>query len=164
MFCFGLNANAVPAPEAPSKLLGIPLYSAQSHLLVGPFPDSPTMYSGCVLYVFVWLLDYCSTLDHWEQGPCLFLNHCYTFLRPRTVWVHSRSSVNHLGIKERKKGGREGGWMPGVKRLIALLYKILSKMGSYDTHHFWRAEGSTHFELMRDTHMQARSQPQFPHP
>lgn len=54
--------------------------------------------------------------------------------------------------------------MPGVKRLIALLYKILSKMGSYDTHHFWKAEGSTHFELMRDTHMQARSQPQFPHP
>lgn len=54
--------------------------------------------------------------------------------------------------------------MPGEKRLIALLYKILSKMGSYDTHHFWRAEGSTHFELMRDTHMQARSQPQFPHP
>lgn len=55
--------------------------------------------------------------------------------------------------------------MLGVKRLIALLCKILSKMGSYDTHHFWRAGESTHFELiMHDEHMQALSQPQFPHP
>lgn len=55
--------------------------------------------------------------------------------------------------------------MLGVKRLIALLYKILSKMGSCDTHHFWRAGGSTHFELiMHDKHRQALSQAQFPHP
>ena len=33
-----LNANAVPTLGAPGKLLLILLYSAQSHLLVGPFP------------------------------------------------------------------------------------------------------------------------------
>ena len=38
--------------------------------------------------------------------------------------------------------------MLGVKRLIALLYKILSKMGRYDTHHFWRAGGALTLNLL----------------
>lgn len=75
-----------------------------------------------------------------RAGPVFFKSLLYS-----KGLAHSRSSVNSMGRKKRKKKGREGrkdrgreggrekgGWMHGMKRLISLAMNVLPEVESHN--------------------------------